>query len=158
MGKVRFVLNAVLCFFFVLFGLGWVCGGVGKRLVFEFVPIWLSISYAESREKEEHFIELPPEICQLKIIGFSKDIGSSLSLLPSFMHRLESLLVAIELKDRLCSSFPEGNDVSASRVSIYSCFISLNDYLLGHMPSTVSSSARDSLICFNITSLWESHY
>ncbi|XP_058180782.1 dicer-like protein 4 [Rhododendron vialii] len=70
----------------------------------------------ESREKEEHFVELPPEICQLKIIGFSKDIGSSLSLLPSFMHRLESLLVAIELKDRLRSSFPEGNDISASRV------------------------------------------
>ncbi|KAH7859943.1 hypothetical protein Vadar_007343 [Vaccinium darrowii] len=71
---------------------------------------------SESREKEEHFVELPPEICQLKIIGFSKDIGSSLSLLPSFMHRLESLLVAIELKDRLTASFPEGEEVTTNRV------------------------------------------
>jgi len=70
---------------------------------------------SESREKEEHFVELPPEICQLKIIGFSKDIGSSLSLLPSFMHRLESLLVAIELKDRLTASFPEGEEVTTNR-------------------------------------------
>ncbi|XP_059637819.1 dicer-like protein 4 isoform X5 [Cornus florida] len=71
---------------------------------------------AESREKEEHFLNLRPEICQLKIIGFSKDIGSSLSLLPSIMHRLESLLVAVELKQVLSSSFPEGAEVTAYRV------------------------------------------
>ncbi|XP_043720331.1 endoribonuclease Dicer homolog 4-like isoform X1 [Telopea speciosissima] len=67
-------------------------------------------------EKKEHFVELPPEICQMKIIGFSKDIGSSVSLLPSIMHRLENLLVAIELKDMLSDSFPEGSKVTASRV------------------------------------------
>ncbi|CAK9179473.1 unnamed protein product [Ilex paraguariensis] len=72
--------------------------------------------YTESRDKEEHFVELPPEICQLKVIGFSKDIGSSLSLLPSIMHRLESLLVAIELKKRFSDSFPEGAEVTADRV------------------------------------------
>ena len=32
------------------------------------------------------------------------------------MHRLESLLVAFELKDLLSVSFPEGAEVSASRV------------------------------------------
>lgn len=72
--------------------------------------------HSESRQKEEHFVELPPEICQLKIIGFSKDIGSSLSLLPSIMHRLEGLLVAIELKYMLSASFSEGAEVTASRV------------------------------------------
>lgn len=71
---------------------------------------------SEVRQKEEHFIELPPEICQLKILGFSRDIGSSLSLLPSILHRLESLLVAIELKDRLCSAFPEGAEVTTVRI------------------------------------------
>ncbi|XP_028760714.1 dicer-like protein 4 isoform X2 [Neltuma alba] len=70
----------------------------------------------EAHELEEYFILLPPELCQLKIIGFSKDIGSSLSLLPSIMHRLGNLLVAIELKHRLCSSFPEADEVSAERV------------------------------------------
>lgn len=72
--------------------------------------------YTELRDKEEHFVELPPEICQLKIIGFSKDIGSSLSLLPSIMHRLESLLVAIELKGCLSASFPEGREVAIDHV------------------------------------------
>ncbi|KAL9242481.1 hypothetical protein vseg_016474 [Gypsophila vaccaria] len=69
-----------------------------------------------SQELEEHFFELPPELCQLKIIGFSKDIGSSLSLLPSVMHRLENLLVAIELKDMLSGSFAEGGLATAEHV------------------------------------------
>lgn len=72
--------------------------------------------YSELRDKEEHFVELPPETCQLKIVGFSKDIGSSLSLLPSIMHRLESLLVAIELKGCLSAAFPEGKEVTIDRV------------------------------------------
>ncbi|WCJ29844.1 dicer-like 4 [Euphorbia peplus] len=67
-------------------------------------------------ELDEYFIDLPPELCELKIIGFSKDIGSSLSLLPSFMHRLENLLVAIELKSILSVSFSEGVEVTAFRV------------------------------------------
>ncbi|XP_058067534.1 endoribonuclease Dicer homolog 4-like isoform X3 [Magnolia sinica] len=70
----------------------------------------------EVREKQEHFVELPPELCSLKIIGFSKDIGSSLSLLPSIMHRLENLLVAIELKNMLSTSFPEGSKITANHV------------------------------------------
>ncbi|XP_077223182.1 dicer-like 4 isoform X2 [Tasmannia lanceolata] len=70
----------------------------------------------EVHELEEHFVELPPELCSLKILGFSKDIGSTLSLLPSIMHRLENLLVAIELKDMLSISFPEGSEITASLV------------------------------------------
>ncbi|KAL8242948.1 hypothetical protein R6Q59_013250 [Mikania micrantha] len=70
----------------------------------------------EPREKEEHFVELPPEICVLKVMGFSKEIGSTLSLLPSIMHRLESFLVAIELRQKLCDSFSQGSQVSAERI------------------------------------------
>lgn len=61
-------------------------------------------------------MELPPELCSLKIIGFSKDMGSSLSLLPSLMYRLENLLVAIELKDVMSSYFPEASQISASGI------------------------------------------
>ncbi|XP_022729085.1 dicer-like protein 4 isoform X2 [Durio zibethinus] len=71
---------------------------------------------SESQELDEYFIDLPPELCQLKIIGFSKDIGSSLSLLPSIMHRLENLLVAIELRHVFSVSFPKGAEVTANRV------------------------------------------
>ncbi|XP_042002405.1 dicer-like protein 4 isoform X1 [Salvia splendens] len=70
----------------------------------------------EWREKEEYIVHLPPELCELKIVGFSKDIGSSLSLLPSIMHRLESFLVAIELKDKLSASFPEGAEVTTGKI------------------------------------------
>lgn len=69
-----------------------------------------------SNHLDEYFICLPPELCQLKIIGFSKEIGSSISLLPSLMQRLENLLVAIELRNELSVSFPEGSEVSAFRV------------------------------------------
>uniref|UniRef100_A0A0D9ZN12 Dicer-like protein 4 n=1 Tax=Oryza glumipatula TaxID=40148 RepID=A0A0D9ZN12_9ORYZ len=71
---------------------------------------------SEGRELLEHFVELPPELCSLKVIGFSKDMGSSLSLLPSLMYRLENLLVAIELKDVMLSSFPEASQISASGI------------------------------------------
>lgn len=67
----------------------------------------------EARELAEHFVELPSELCSLKIFSFSKDIGSTVSLLPSLMHRLENLLVAIELKELLSASFPEGSEVKA---------------------------------------------
>ncbi|KQJ83511.1 hypothetical protein BRADI_5g15337v3 [Brachypodium distachyon] len=67
-------------------------------------------------ELVEHFVELPPELCSLKITGFSKDMSSSLSLLPSLMCRLENFLVAIELKDLMLSSFPEASQISASAI------------------------------------------
>lgn len=63
-------------------------------------------------------MDILPELCHMKIFGFSKDIGSSISLLPSIMHRLENLLVAIELKSMLSASFPEGAEVTACRVSL----------------------------------------
>ncbi|GAB4832726.1 endoribonuclease Dicer [Ancistrocladus abbreviatus] len=71
---------------------------------------------SESCELEEHFFELPPELCQLKILGFSKEIGSSISLLPSIMHRLQNFLVAIELRNRLSDAFSEGAVVTVERV------------------------------------------
>ncbi|KAL2338481.1 hypothetical protein Fmac_012927 [Flemingia macrophylla] len=71
---------------------------------------------AEPHELEEYLTYLPPEQCELKIIGFTKDIGSSISLLPSIMHRLGNMLVAIELKHKLSSSFPEAAEISARRV------------------------------------------
>ncbi|KAK7388536.1 hypothetical protein VNO78_23354 [Psophocarpus tetragonolobus] len=71
---------------------------------------------AEPQELDEYLIYLPPELCELKIIGFSKDIGSSISLLPSIMHRLQNLLVAIDLKHMLSSSFPEAHEISGLRV------------------------------------------
>ncbi|KAF8031365.1 hypothetical protein BT93_D0530 [Corymbia citriodora subsp. variegata] len=71
---------------------------------------------SEAQELEEYLIDVPPELCQLKILDFSKELGSSLSLLPSIMHRLQNLLVAIQLKDQLAASFSEGDKVPANRI------------------------------------------
>lgn len=71
---------------------------------------------SEAHELEEYLIDVPPELCQLKILGFSKDLGSSLSLLPSIMHRLQNLLVAIQLKHWLSASFSEGAKVTPNRI------------------------------------------
>lgn len=75
------------------------------------------------QQLDEYFIDLPPELCELKVLAFSKDIGSSISLLPSIMHRLENLLVAIELKHVLSVSFPEGAEVTAERVRPFSIML-----------------------------------
>lgn len=75
------------------------------------------------QQLDEYFINLPPELCELKVVGFSKDIGSSVSLLPSIMHRLENLLVAIELKHVLSTSFPEGAEVTAQTVRPFSMIL-----------------------------------
>lgn len=86
--------------------------------IFTYIGLLIDIcTLGEWREKEEYFVDLPPELCELKIVGFSKDIGSSLSLLPSILHRLESFLVAIELKDKFSASFPGGAEVTTNRVS-----------------------------------------
>ena len=37
-------------------------------------------------------------------------------MLPSIMHRVENMLVAIELKDMLSKSFAEGTLITAERV------------------------------------------
>ncbi|ONK59574.1 uncharacterized protein A4U43_C08F7860 [Asparagus officinalis] len=70
----------------------------------------------EVQDFKEYFEEFPPEICVLKVMGFSKDIGSSLVLLPSLIHHVENLLVAIELKDMLSTSIPEISEIRADTV------------------------------------------
>ncbi|MED6180828.1 endoribonuclease Dicer [Stylosanthes scabra] len=70
----------------------------------------------EPHELEEFFVDLAPELCELKVVGFSKEMGSSISLLPSVMHRLGNLLVAVELKQMLCSFFPEAAEINSHTV------------------------------------------
>ena len=45
--------------------------------------------------------------------GLSLIDSSAISLLPSMMHRLENLLVTIELKELLTVAFPEGSKATA---------------------------------------------
>lgn len=62
-------------------------------------------------------VELPPELCKLRMLGCTGPIVDAVSLLPSFLHRLESMLIAIELRDRLAAWIPEAAKISAMKVS-----------------------------------------
>ncbi|KAL4299459.1 hypothetical protein AHAS_Ahas17G0103000 [Arachis hypogaea] len=72
--------------------------------------------HEEPQKLEEFFVDLPPELCELKVVGFLKDMGSSISLLPSVMNRLGNLLVAIELKQMLSPFFPEAAEINSHTV------------------------------------------
>jgi hypothetical protein len=50
--------------------------------------------------------------------GISCGLANGASLLPSFMHRLEGLLLAIQLRKTLSQSYPEASQVSANLVNL----------------------------------------
>lgn len=50
------------------------------------------------------------------------------------MHRLENLLVAIELKCVLAAAFPAADEVSANRVGALSCTLNFSHILVLFMP------------------------
>ncbi|CAM6106501.1 unnamed protein product [Calypogeia fissa] len=70
----------------------------------------------ESVSKREAFVELPPELCCLKVLGVSSQVVNTVSLIPSFMHRLEKLLLATELHKELGTAFPEAAKVSPKTI------------------------------------------
>ncbi|KAL3680222.1 hypothetical protein R1sor_023178 [Riccia sorocarpa] len=65
---------------------------------------------------EETLVELPPEVCKMRVLGFTTESANTLSLLPSVMHRLEYLLIAVELQKVLLDAFTEASKVSLMRV------------------------------------------
>ncbi|CAM6115089.1 unnamed protein product [Calypogeia fissa] len=69
-----------------------------------------------SVSKPEKVVELPPELCCLKVLGFSSQVFNTLSLIPSFMHRLEKFLLATELHKELGTAFPEAAKVSPKTI------------------------------------------
>ena len=62
---------------------------------------------AAEEQKAEALVELPLELCRIKVKGLSCALTNGVSLLPSFMHRLEGLLLAIQLRQSLPPSHPE---------------------------------------------------
>ena len=123
---------------------------------FSFTPIGfycVFVFFAGSNHLDEYFIYLPPELCQLKIIGFSKDIGSSISLLPSIMHRLENLLVAIELKKLLSDSFSEGSEVTTDRVRHYFTASYLS-WVIHNQPGELLSIYKWTSVHINMCESW----
>ncbi|KAK7303573.1 hypothetical protein RJT34_14482 [Clitoria ternatea] len=52
----------------------------------------------KEREASKNFVELPPELCSIVMSPITDRIIYSFSFIPSIMYRLESLLVAFNLK------------------------------------------------------------
>ncbi|ESW19460.1 hypothetical protein PHAVU_006G127100 [Phaseolus vulgaris] len=53
----------------------------------------------KEREASQTFVELPPELCSIVMSPITDSIIYSFSLIPSIMHRLESVLGAFNLKN-----------------------------------------------------------
>jgi hypothetical protein len=70
--------------------------------------------------KAEALVELPLELCRIMVKGLSCGLTNGISLLPSFMHRLEGLLLAIQLRRNLPVSHP---DVPADLVISFLTFL-----------------------------------
>ncbi|KAG0565599.1 hypothetical protein KC19_7G000600 [Ceratodon purpureus] len=62
---------------------------------------------AAEEQKAEALVELPLELCRIRVNGLSCGLINGVSLLPSFMHRLEGLLLAIQLRRKLPVFHPD---------------------------------------------------
>ncbi|BBN17070.1 endoribonuclease Dicer [Marchantia polymorpha subsp. ruderalis] len=69
-----------------------------------------------SASKAEVLVELPPELCSVKVFGFPAKTVNTLSLVPSFMHRLEYMFISTELQQKLKDAFREASKVSPKMV------------------------------------------
>jgi endoribonuclease Dicer len=66
--------------------------------------------------KDKAMVELPLELCDIKMQGFSCKLVNGVSLLPSFMHRLEARLLAAQLRCMLSQSYPAATRLSIDRM------------------------------------------
>ncbi|KAL5723260.1 hypothetical protein ACHQM5_006678 [Ranunculus cassubicifolius] len=67
------------------------------------------------KESTTAWVELPPELCCILLSNISLDTLYSFSMLPSIMHRVESILLAINLKI-LQIAHPTRNDIPTMKV------------------------------------------
>lgn len=68
-----------------------------------------------SMDPEKSLVELPPEVCRIEFSGFYDDLINAAVILPSVLHKLESILVATQFHKFLSSQFPEGSQVSIEK-------------------------------------------
>lgn len=70
-------------------------------------------------------VELPPELCVIFMSPISISIIYSFSLIPSIMHRIESLLLAVNLKN-IHLNYCKQNDIPTFKVLIFTYDIFIN--------------------------------
>lgn len=70
-------------------------------------------------ESKNAYAELPPELCDIILSPFSISTLYSYTFIPSLMHRLESLLVASNLKKMYSDHCMQNVDIPVMKV-IYS--------------------------------------
>lgn len=69
-------------------------------------------------EPSKATVELPPELCHLIIAPISVDTVYSYSFAPSIIHRLESLLLAANLKRMLLDHCILNSDIPTMKVRL----------------------------------------
>lgn len=64
-----------------------------------FCPLNFYFHFAAEHDRE--FVELPPELCHVLLSPISVDMIYSYKFMPSVMQRIESLLIAFNLKKNI---------------------------------------------------------
>uniref|UniRef100_A0A2P2JM52 Endoribonuclease Dicer homolog 2 n=1 Tax=Rhizophora mucronata TaxID=61149 RepID=A0A2P2JM52_RHIMU len=68
------------------------------------------------KESEDAYVELPPELCCVIMSPISISTVYSFTFIPSIMHRLESLLIAINLKKIHLDCFMQNTDIPTMKI------------------------------------------
>ncbi|KAJ7568468.1 hypothetical protein O6H91_01G033700 [Diphasiastrum complanatum] len=69
-----------------------------------------------TKPKVDATVELPPDICILKLVGVSSSVVNATTLVPSCMHRIENFFIAVQLQNKLAAAFEEGGQISSTTV------------------------------------------
>lgn len=78
-------------------------------------------SFHFAAEHDREYVELPPELCHVILAPISVDMIYSYKFMPSVMQRVESLLIALNLKKNI----PKVN-IPTIKVQLYNILFNLS--------------------------------
>ena len=70
-------------------------------------------------ESKNTHVELPPELCEIILSPISISTLYSYTFIPSIMHRLESLLIAVNLKKMHSDHYLQNVNIPSMKVILF---------------------------------------
>ncbi|KAM0993491.1 hypothetical protein ACFX2A_009270 [Malus domestica] len=86
------------------------------RHIFRVQNYLLKCRQQTKKESSDKSVELPPELCAIIMSPISTSNLHSFSLVPSILHRLESLLLAVNLKHMILDHCPQNITIPTIKV------------------------------------------
>jgi hypothetical protein len=89
--------------------------------VYNIIILSVNITYFMFSESGHTTVELPPELCKIIMSPISITTFYSFSFVPSIMHRLESLLLAVNFKKMHLDHCTQNDVIPTIKVCNPSC-------------------------------------